>query len=967
MHGDFARGSPARNWMTVSLYFRRFLALAGALCLVVAQAAPQSPAPQSADTKANSGAAMKLLQTGQKAEKAGDWQAAIDAYSQALALAPRDKEAEFLLDTARFRIVQHHMDAAERDYLAGQQAQAEAELHAAIKLDPTYTVASERLAEMKADDSAQQVPPVGRPQAPVTIHVQPGTRSFDFHGDTQMLYREVARQFGVTAQFDPDMPLGHAIHLRVPDVDFDTAMTVVADQTHTFWVSSGEHEFLVAEDSAAKRKQFEPLAVRTFILSSSDADTQMTDTLRAIREIVGITRATLNSSTRELTVRDTPQNVAIADQLLQQLEQGRGELVLEIELLTVDRNAARQLGIATPTSVTVVSPSAANVKAAEAATTPQALLTVIQSIFGSAGGGALGGLLPPLVAFGGGSSIFLSTLANTQANFLQTYSLVHSANRILLRAQDGQPASFFVGTHYPIDLSLLSTNLATTVLTAAALQQTNLTAGNAPSAVIAVSLRGNGIEDLVDANQTDNTISVFLGNGDGTFAARTNTNVGMAPVALVAGDFNGDGKQDLAVVNQNDNSVLILLGNGDGTFTAGATLTTGMTPSAIVTADFNGDGHLDLAVTNQGDNTVSVFLGDGMGGFTTASTPTFSTGAGPVALAVSDFNADSKLDLAVANSTDSTVSIFLGNGDGTFTSKSGYATGTTPTGIAVADFNVDSRPDLAISNFGSNTYSIFPGNGDGTFGTRTDFQTGAGPIAILTGDFNGDGLTDVIVANKTDSTISVFLGGGQITFNTPLVVPVATGPVALASADFNGDTLLDLAVAAQTGNVITTILNSASLNQAAATAAQTPYPGAQYEDIGLKVKATPHINLGGEVTLNLSFEIRSLSGGNINGIPIISNETLDQVVRVRENETTLLTGLLNKQLVTSISGWPGLGEIPVAGDLAATQNTNDTDTEILFVITPRLLHQIPHPGHAIYVGPNGGGPATGVRPGPGQP
>jgi type II secretory pathway component GspD/PulD (secretin) len=964
---DFARGSPARNWMTTSVYFRRFLALAGALCLVAGQVPAQSAAPQSGDAKSLSGPASKLLQSGQKAEKTGDWQAAYDAYSQALALAPHNKEAEFLTDTARFHIVQRHIDAAERDYLEGQQAQAEAELHAAIQLDPTYTVAAERLAQIKVVDPAQQRAPGEHLQAPVTVHAQPGKRSFDFHGDTQMLYREVARQFGVIAQFDPELLTGRPIHLRVPDVDFETAMMVVADQTHTFWVPSSEHEFLVADDSAAKHKQFDPLAVRTFILSSSDTDTQMTDTLRAIREIVGITRATLNTSTRELTVRDTPQNVAVADQLLQQLEQGRGELVLEIELLTVDRNAARQLGIAVPTTASVVSPSAANVKAAEAATTPQALLTVIQSIFGSTGGGALGGLLPPLVAFGGGSSIFFSTLANTQANFLQTYSLVHSANRMLLRAQDGQPASFFVGEHYPIDLSLLSTNLATTVLTAAALQQTNLTAGNAPSDVIAVSLRGNGILDLVDTNQTDNTISVFLGNGDGTFAVRANTSVGTAPVALVAGDFNGDGKQDLAVVNQNDNSILILLGNGDGTFTTGGTITTGTTPSAIVAADFNGDGHLDLAVANQGDNTVSIFLGDGLGGFTAAPTSTIPTGAGPIALAVSDFNADSKLDLAVANTTDSTVSIFLGNGDGTFTLKAGYPTGTTPTSITVADFNADSRPDLAISNFGANTFSIFPGNGDGTFGAKTDFQTGTGPSAIVAGDFNGDGIPDVIVANKTDNTISVFLGGGQITFNTPLVVPVATGPVALAAADFNGDTLLDLAVAAQTGNVITTILNSASLNQAAASAAQTPYPGAQYEDIGLKVKATPHINVGGDVTLNLSFEIRSLSGSNINGIPIISNETLDQIVRVKENETTLLTGLLDKQLMTSISGWPGLGEIPAAGNLAATHNTNDVDTEILFVITPRLLRQIPHPGHAIYAGPGSGGTTTGARPGPGQP
>ncbi len=952
--------------MTAYHYFRRFLALAGVLCMAAAPSAPQSQASKQQDSEAISGQALKTLQTGKKAEKAGDWLAAYNAYSQALALAPRNKEAAFLLDSSRFHLVQQHMDAAERDILAGRQTDAEAELHLAIALDPSYKVASERLEEIKALDSPQQSVREAPLPAPIKIHAQTGTRNFDFRGDAQTVYQEVARQFGVTAQFDPDLRPGRPIHLRVSDVDFETAMTVVAHETHTFWVPAGEKGFLAADDTAVKRKEFEPLAVRTFILPSSDTDAEMTEEVRVIREIAGVQRASMNATTHEITVRDTTQNVAIADQLLQQMEQGRGELVLEIELLEVDRNSARQLGIVTPTTASLSPLTPAEITAAEQASTPQALLSVIQSIFGTtSGGGALGGLLPPLVAFGGGSSIFFSTLANTQANTSQTYSFVHSAERMLLRAQDGQSASFFIGTHYPITLSLLSSNLATTALAEGALQQTNLPAGNAPSSVIAVSLRGNGIEDLVAANQTDNTISVFLGNGDGTFASRVNTNVGKAPVALVTADFNGDGKPDIAVVNQTDNTVLILLGNGDGTFTPGATLTTGKTPAAILAADFNGDGFLDLAVANQDDNTVSIFLGNGTGGFTSAAT--IPTGVGPVALATADFNADSRADLAVANSTDSTVSIFLGNGDGTFTAKAGYATGTTPTSIAVADFNDDGRPDLAIANQGAATFSIFLGNGDGTFGARTDFNTGNGPTAILSGDFNGDGIPDLITANKTDNTVTIFLGTGQATFSSQLTLNVGAGPVSLAAADFNGDSLLDLAVAAQTGNVITTILNSANLN-AAAQIAQTPYPGAQYEDIGLKVKALPHIHADGEVTLDLSFDISSLSGSNINGIPIITNESLNQIVRVRENQTTLLTGLIDKQQLSNIVGWPGLAEIPVAGDLAGNQNTTGTDTELLFVITPRLLRQGPHSGRTIYAGPGGGGGiVTGARTGPGQP
>jgi len=954
--------------MTASRHFRRTLALLGCMCLAAAPVAPQAaarqsaPPPQQNQSDTLSGAAAKILLAGEKAQKAGDWQSAYNDYLQVAGAAPRNKEAVFLMETARFHLVQEHADAAERDLLAGNQDQAENELRTAIEIDPSYAVARERLAQIQKLNLPQQNPKQAPLPQPVAIRAQRGARDFDFHGDPQAIFREIARQFGVAADFDPDMRPGRNIHFRLAAADFDLAMKVAADETHTFWVSRTDKEFLVADDSPIKRRQFEPLTVRTFVFPESETEAQMTEETRAVREIAGVQRTSLNAATRELTLRDNSQNIAIADQLLQQMEQGRGEMVLEIELLEVDKDAMTGLGIATPTSASVVPLTSAEIAAVQNASTPQALLSVIQNIFGTtAGGGALGGLLPPLVAFGGGSSIFFSTLANTQANFSQTYSFVHSAQRILLRARDNQIATFFVGDHYPVTLSLLSSNLATTALTEGSLLQNTLAAGTAPSAVITTSLRGNGIADLIATNQGDNNVSVFLGNGDGTFAARTNTNVGNGPVALVTGDFNGDGKPDLAVVNQTDNTISILLGNGDGTFTPGVTLTTGKSPSAIVAADFNGDGFLDLAVTNQDDNTATIFLGDGTGNFTTSATLT--TGTAPAAIATADFNADSRLDLAIANSADSTISIFLGNGDGTFTSKSGYATGTTPVSIAIADFNGDGRPDLAVANEGANTFSIFPGNGDGTFGARVDFQTGVEPDAILTGDFNGDGIPDLITANRSDNTITVFLGTGQATFSSQLTINVGAGPVSLAAADFNGDSLLDLAVADQTGNAISTILNSASLNSIAQIP-QTPYPGSQYEDIGLKVKATPRVHANGEVTLTLSFEISALSGTDINGIPIINNEQIDQVIRVRENQTTLLTSLVNRQQTNSINGWPGFAQIPGAGDAFGTQNLNNTDTELLFIITPRMVRSGPHSGPMIFAGPGGGGGViTGTRPG----
>jgi Flp pilus assembly secretin CpaC len=315
-----------------------------------------------------------------------------------------------------------------------------------------------------------------------------------------------------------------------------------------------------------------------------------------------------------------------------------------------------------------------------------------------------------------------------------------------------------------------------------------------------------------------------------------------------------------------------------------------------------------------------------------------------------DFNADGHIDLAVVNQGANTVSIFLGNGDGTFGTTTTYATGTLPSGIAEADFNNDGHLDLAISNQTDNTVSILLGNGDGTFGAQATFATDTGPAAILTGDFNGDGIPDLITANQTANDVSVLIGVGNGTFTNVLNAPTGNAPVSLATGDFNGDTLLDLAVADQSGNTVTVLLNSlAAINSLTGSLSSTPYPSADFEDIGLKVKVTPRIHPDNQVTLQLSFDISSLAGTSVNGIPIIGNRQIEQTARLRENETTVLSGIIDREESRAISGFPGLGQVT---PLNATSNfTNSSvDTELIIAITPHLLRLPPRNGHSIYAG-----------------
>ncbi|HVR24090.1 MAG TPA: FG-GAP-like repeat-containing protein [Candidatus Polarisedimenticolia bacterium] len=322
--------------------------------------------------------------------------------------------------------------------------------------------------------------------------------------------------------------------------------------------------------------------------------------------------------------------------------------------------------------------------------------------------------------------------------------------------------------------------------------KTDYGTGSLPIAVATGDFNQDGKLDLAVANLNDDTVSVLLGRGDGSFQSQSVYATGSGPTWIATGDFNGDGKLDLAVANGSDSTVSILLGNGDGTFQPQSVYVAGSGPHSIMTADLNGDGKLDLVVANANDITVSVLLGNGDGTFQPQST--LSTGRSPVSVVGGDFNGDGILDLAVTN-TDG-VLILLGNGDGSFQGQRTFPAGASPYSVITADFNDDGKLDLAVTNAvaSGGTVSILLGNGDGTFQSPIAYTAGADTLGVSAGDFNGDGKLDLAVANDSASTISVLLGNGDGSFQSQLVFPATSGADGIATGDFNGDGRLDLAV-----------------------------------------------------------------------------------------------------------------------------------------------------------------------------
>ena len=960
------------------------LILLSALCAAASRAQsspPAAPASPAATASAKTPAplpapdarkAREAYDAGRRAEQSLDWQTAYTDQTEAAELAPGNQEYELRRYLDRFALVQQYTDRAERERIDGQSPEARADLLRALELDPGYSVAQERLEDLDPRVASAS------PNAHATLAdlpklaPQPGTHSFDFRGTTRAAYGEIAQRFGLIAQFDSDLP-DRSVRLRLDPVDFETAMKVLGAATHTFYRAMDAHTFFVADDTADKRRQYAPEVEETFILPDSITPDDMNETVRVIRDIAGITRADLDIGSRRLTIRDTPEHIALAKAILDDIEQPRGELMLEIEILEVDRTLERQLGISPPTSQAVYSLNESEIQSLEQASSNGTLLQTVESIFSglgllSATGGA-SAVIPAVVTFGGGNTTFFAPLPSVTANFSRTISEVRSAQRLLLRADDGQMVSFFSGARFPVSLATLSANqsvLPTTLGNGAlsgTLPTTEYASGTSPVSVIAADFNGSGNSDLAVANQTANTVSILLGNGDGSFNTHVDYPAGTGPVAIVTADINGDGKPDLAVADSTGNTVSILLGNGDGTFQPATTIATGNGPVAIAAGIFNNvSGHTDLAVVNQTDGTVSIFPGNGDGTFGTRTD--YVVGTTPTSIAVADFRSVGNLDLAVTNAGSNSVSILLGNGDGRFQPKTDYLVGAAPSGVVSADFNLDGHPDLAVSNQNDGTVSILLGRGDGTFQPQTAFNAGADPTSIVATDFNNDGRPDVAVTNGSSNEVSVLLGGGDGTLQAPLAFATSTEPVSIAAGDFANNDLTDVAVAAETANVVSVILNSTTaLGQP--SNAFVPYPSAQYVDLGLNVHATPHLNGADEVTLDLQFAITSLAGQAINGIPILSNRSMDQTIRLRENQTSIISGIVQSSEIGAIAGWPWISQAAALGALTSNQNQQNSETDLLILVTPREVRLSQRPERSIYAGagePNGTALGSAIAP-----
>ncbi|GIW41066.1 MAG: hypothetical protein KatS3mg076_1643 [Candidatus Binatia bacterium] len=314
--------------------------------------------------------------------------------------------------------------------------------------------------------------------------------------------------------------------------------------------------------------------------------------------------------------------------------------------------------------------------------------------------------------------------------------------------------------------------------------------------------------DILLADELDQTVLVFTGDGRGGFSSPLEIPVGADATALAVASTRNNGRNDIIVANGLDETVTVLYQDDrppgePPAFSELGVFSAGLDPVGVVAVDLDRDGRVDLALL--GDENVALLRNTGEGQFEPFEVSLVSTGSfGANHIVAEDFNKDGRPDLAIANMENDNVSVLLATGDGTFGAPRILRTGQLPVALAVGDFLEDGNPDLVVvDNFEQiENVILYLNSPPGTFrdsGQRP--SVGTAPNSLVAGDFNLDGDLDLVAGDEDSGSLAYLRGFGtgeveENTMSSQACITLGAGAEGhhLAAGDLNRDQKPDLVV-----------------------------------------------------------------------------------------------------------------------------------------------------------------------------
>lgn len=395
-----------------------------------------------------------LWHKGHEAEIRQDYEAAYNFYVEAYKQHPENLKYRTSYERAKFLAAASHVHKGQALRDSGKLQEALAEFATAVKIDPSSFIAGQELKRTQEmiDKAASPEAPAAAAPPSIVSRLANSTGPVELSGisdtpitlsateDTKVLYETVGKLAGINVLFDPDYT-SRRIHIALNGVGLQDALALISMQSKTFWRAVTPNTVFVAADTPAKRKELEQNVLKTFYLTNISSPTELQDLVNTLRTVLEIRLMTPLPTQNAIVIRATPDQVALAEKLINDLDKARPEVVVEVAILQVTREKIRDLGINPPTSATIQLNPNVTTTTTGTGTTPGTTTTNSTGSNGSINLNHLGNLT---------ANDFQVTIPPASINALLSDSNTKLIQNPQIRALDGQKASLKIGDRVPV-------------------------------------------------------------------------------------------------------------------------------------------------------------------------------------------------------------------------------------------------------------------------------------------------------------------------------------------------------------------------------------------------------------------------------------------------------------------------------------------------------------------------------------
>jgi general secretion pathway protein D len=397
-----------------------------------------------------------LYKQGRDAEARQNYELAYEYYKQAYDLKPTNLSYRTSFERLRFLAGASHVHRGQLLRDAGQLDGAAAEFKKAMEIDPSSMIAKQEMQQtQQMIEAARSSPKAAAPPAsflekrireaggPVELaSISSVPINLKITEDSKLIYETVGKLAGINVLFDPDYT-SRRIKIELNNVSLEEALQIIAVETKTFWRPVTPNTIFIATDNPAKRKDLDQVVIKTFYLSNLSQPQELQDVTNALRQILEIQRVQSLPSEGAIVVRGTPDQMALAQKLVNDLDKSKPEVMVDVAVMQINRDKSRTLGISPPTSASVQLQPNINTTSTTNPTTGLPTTTPTTSTTSPTGINlnTLGNL---------NATDFTVTIPPATATALFSDSDTKLIQKPQIRAIEGQKASLKIGQRVPV-------------------------------------------------------------------------------------------------------------------------------------------------------------------------------------------------------------------------------------------------------------------------------------------------------------------------------------------------------------------------------------------------------------------------------------------------------------------------------------------------------------------------------------